>query len=75
MGGRLGGLWDCVGGLGSGGLSGAPARGVNENSFNEAYLSAVFIETVQERNRCKIYISHILKSLSSQPAVLLGTGF
>lgn len=50
-GGRLGGLWVCVGGPGSGGLSGAPARGVNENSFNEAYLSAVFIETVQEKKQ------------------------
>lgn len=58
MAGRRGGLWDCVGGPGAGGLSGdlgdgvassgagAPARGVNENSFNGAYLSAVFIETV-----------------------------
>lgn len=34
--------------------AGAPARGVNENSFNGAYLSAAFIETVQEKKVLKI---------------------
>lgn len=55
--------------------SGAPARGVNENSFNGAYLSAAFTELFKKRNSFKNYISHILKSLSSQPAVLLGPRF